>query len=108
MLVRMCCQRESVAVVVAAEALGRGLLVQLVGSGRWRSIGPQLLLSWLVPGSGPWSMDHMSEATVHDHWHLYYLMLDWMGAVCGSRRQSCRLRDTDYSRCRIMHGADGR
>lgn len=107
MLVRMCCRRESV-VVVAAEALERGPLVQLVGSGRWRSVGPQLPPSWLVPGSGPWSRDHMFEATVHDQRHLYCLMLDWMREVCGCRRQSCRLQDIDYSRYHIMHGADGR
>ena len=106
MLGRRCCRRESVA--VAAEALERVPLVQLVGSGRWRSVGPQLLHSRLVLGSGPWSTDHMSEATVHDHRHLYCLMLDWMGEVCCSRRQSCRLRDTDYARYRTRHGADGR
>ena len=104
MLGRMCCQRES----VVAEALEKGPLVRLVGSGRWRSVGPQLLRSWLVLGSGPWSTDHMSEATVHDHRHLYCLMLDWMGEVCGSRRQSSDLRDTDHSRYRTRHGADGR
>lgn len=107
MLVRMCCPRESVA-VAEAEALERGPLEQLVGSDRWRSIGPQLLRSRLVPGSGPWYMDHMSEARVHDHQHLYCLMLDWTGEVCGSRRQSCRFRDTDCSRYRIGHDADGR
>lgn len=105
MLGRMCCRRES---VVVAEALERGPLVQLVGSGRWRSVGPQLLPSRLVLGSGPRSTDHMFEVTVHDHRHLYCLMLDWMGEVCDSRRQSCRLRDIDYSRYRTRHGADGR
>ena len=105
MLERMCCRRESAAV---AEALERGPSEQPVGSDRWRSIGPQLLRSWLVPGSGPWSKDHMFEAMVHDHRHLYCLMLDLMGEVCGSRRRSCRLRDTDYFRYHTRHGADGR
>lgn len=105
MLGRMCCRRESVAV---AEALERGPLVQLVGSGRSGSVEHQLLRSRLAPGSDPWRTDHMCEAMVRDHQHLYCLMLGWMGEVCGSRRQSCRLQDTDYSRCRTGHGADGR
>lgn len=105
MLGRMCCRRGSVAV---AEALERGPLEQLVGSGRWRSVGPRLLRSRLVPGFGPWRMDHMCGATVCDHQHSYCLRLDWMGEVYGSRRRSCRLREADGSRSRIGHGADGR
>ena len=105
MLGRMCCRHESVAV---AEALERGPSEQLVGSDRWCSIGPQLLRSCLVPDSGPWHMNHRCEATGRDHQHPCCLMLGWMGEGCGSRPQSCRLQDTDCSRFRIGHGADGR
>ena len=104
MLGRRCCRRENVAVV---EALERDQLEQLVGSDRWRSIGPRLLRSRLVLGSDPWHMDHTCEARVLDHQHSYCLMLDWMGEVCGSRRHSC-FQEAGSSRSRIGHGADGR
>ena len=105
MLGRMCCRRESVAV---AEALERDPLDELAGSAHWRSIGPRLRRSRLVLGSGPWRMDHMCEATVHDHRYLYCLTWEGMGEACGSRLQSCRLQEIDCSHFRIEHGADGR
>ena len=83
MLGKMYCRRGSVAV---AEALGRDLLVWLVGSGRWRLVGLRLLQSRLGLGSGPWRMDRMCEAKVRGHLSLYCLILRGMGEVCGSRR----------------------
>ena len=103
MLGRMCYRCESVAV---AEASGRDPLDWLAGSARWRSIGPQLLQSWIVLESDPWCMDHMCEATVHGHLHLCCLMLDGRGEVSGSHRRSCPLQKIGCSRYRTGHGVD--
>ena len=102
---RLCCRLERTAV---AEALAMGPSVQLADSDRQRSIGPQLRQLQLVPGFGPWCMDHICEAKARDHHRLNSLMLDWLDGACGYRRQSCRFRDTDYFRFRIEHGAAGR
>ena len=102
---RLCCRLERVAV---AEASGMGPLVRLADSDRRRSIDPQLRQLQLVPGFGPWCMDHTCEATARDHRRLHFPMLDWLDGACDSRRQSCRFRDTDYFHFRIERGAAGR